>query len=65
LVGLTVGGEGGTTMVAVRNAPGTAEILASEAGGPSQGRTGEAAAWLSAGVKERGEKGNGTVADGF
>jgi hypothetical protein len=52
-------------MVAVRNAPGTAEILASEVGGPSQGRTGEAAAWLSAGVKERGEKGNGTAADGF
>jgi hypothetical protein len=57
--------EGGTVTAAVRNASGTMAILASEAGGPSQGRTGEAAACLSVGVKERGEKGNGTAADGF
>jgi hypothetical protein len=54
-----------TAMVAVRNTSGTTAILASEAGGPSQGRTGEAAVCLSADEKERSRKGNGTATDGF
>jgi hypothetical protein len=44
-------GGGGTVMAAIGNASGTTAILASEAGGPSQGGTRKAVACLSAGVK--------------
>jgi hypothetical protein len=52
-------------MAAFGNTSGTAVILASVVGGPSQGRTGEATMCLSTGVKERGEEGNRTVVGGF
>jgi hypothetical protein len=52
-------------MAEVKKTPGTAVILASEADGLSQGRTGAAVACLSTGAKKWGEKGNGTAAGGF
>jgi hypothetical protein len=51
LAGLTVGGGGGMVTAVIRNALGTTAILASEAGGLSQGGTGKAVACLSAGAK--------------
>jgi hypothetical protein len=45
-----------------RNSGRGAVILASEAGVPSEGRMGEAAACLSADEKERSGKGNGPAA---
>jgi hypothetical protein len=58
------GGGGGRRRRRSKTRRGTAMILASEADGPSQGWMGEAAACLSAGLKKRGEKGNGTAAGG-
>jgi hypothetical protein len=54
---------GGGAMAAVRNVPGATMMLASEADGPSQGWTGEAA--TCSGTGQRSGEENGTAADTF